>query len=177
VKGVSVNENICQYAVGQWVVHSHYGIGKIKEIEQISFTGDMDKPEKCFRVETNNGVFWFPVEQDDNPRLRPISKKTKLELFLKSFQEPPEDTDAHHNVIKARISEAQNDVSLRTSIILVRDLLARTVLKKHNILEDRALQMHKNRIIKEWSLCMELDEAETQARFNALIQNAELQTA
>ena len=165
-----------QYDIGQWVVHSQYGIGQIKRVEQISFTGNQKETKRCFKVETDNGAFWFPVRQEDNPRIRPISKRSKLELSLESFREPPKDTDAHHNVIKTRITDAHNDVSLKTSILLVRDLLARNALKKHNILEDRALQMHTDRIIKEWSLCMGLDEVEVRTQFNALIQNTELTT-
>ena len=172
-----MKEKMHQYSIGQWVVHSQYGIGQIKEVEQISFSGDLEEMQKCFKVETHNGIFWFPVDQNDNPRLRPISQKSKLEVSLNFFREPPEDTDAHHHVIKARISEAQKDASLLTSIGLVRDLIARNVPKKHNILEDRALEMHTDRIIKEWSICMGIDEAETRARFNSLIQNAQLKTA
>jgi RNA polymerase-interacting CarD/CdnL/TRCF family regulator len=162
-----------QYEIGHWVVHSQYGVGQIKEIESVPLYGDMQNKEKCFTVQTKEGVFWFPVEQSDNPRVRPITTKTSLNNALKIFQEPPEDTDAHHNVIKGRINTAQTDGSLTDSIRLVRDLSARHNQKKLNILEDRALKLHTDRLILEWSLCMKIEETEALKRLNKLLQQAE----
>ena len=136
----------------------------------------MKKKQKCFQVHTKDGVFWFPVEQEDNPRLRPITTQAKLKRSLRALQETPEDTDAHHNVIKGRISQAQKDGSLKTSIKLVRDLSARNTIKKLNILEERALKLHTERLIREWALCMDLDETETRTRFDKLIQEIEIET-
>ena len=99
-----------------------------------------------------------------------------MKRSLKALQEPPEDIDAHHNVLKGRISQAQQDGSLKTSIELVRDLSARNTLKKLNILEERALTLHTERLIREWSLCTKLDENETRARFDKLIQEIKIET-
>jgi RNA polymerase-interacting CarD/CdnL/TRCF family regulator len=158
------------YQIGHWVVHSQYGVGQIKKIESIPLQGDMQNKEKCFTVQTKNGVFWFPVEQNENPRVRPITSEKTLKEALKTLQEPPEDTDAHHNVIKGRINTAQTDSSIKTSIELIRDLTARHHTKKLNILEDRALKLHTDRLVREWSLCMQIEEHEVLTRFNKLLQ-------
>jgi len=164
-----MSEEVQIYDIGQWVVHSRYGVGQIKQIESIPLHGDLKAKQKCFQVQTKNGVFWFPVEQNDNPRVRPVATKEKLKNALKSLQEPPEDTDAHHNIIKGRISQAQSDGSLRNTIELVRDLSARHATKKLNILEDRALTLYTDRLVREWSLCMEMDENEALTQFNKLL--------
>jgi RNA polymerase-interacting CarD/CdnL/TRCF family regulator len=93
-----------------------------------------------------------------------------LKEALNSLKEPPEDTDAHHNVIKGRINSAQTDGSLKTTVELVRDLSARNNTKKLNVLEERALKLHTDRIIREWSLCMQIDEVEALIRFKKLLQ-------
>lgn len=164
------------YDIGQWVVHSQYGVGQIQQIQEMPLHGDMQTQEKCFQVQTKDGVFWFAVEQKDNPRLRPLTTQEKLKRSLKVLQEPPEDIEAHHNVFKGRISQAQKDGALETSIELVRDLSARNTLKKLNILEERALTLHTERLIREWSLCMKLDENETRRRLDKLIQEIEIET-
>jgi RNA polymerase-interacting CarD/CdnL/TRCF family regulator len=165
-----MDQNVSEYAIGQWVVHCQYGVGQIKQIERVPLGGNIKEPEKCFTVLTRNGTFWFPVEQEENPRVRPITSKQKLKKALKVLREPPEDTDAHHNVIKGRINSAKKDGSLKTSVELVRDLTARNNIKKLNILEQRALKLHRDRVIREWSLCMQIDENEATTRFDKLLQ-------
>ena len=166
-----------QYDIGEWIVHSQYGVGQIKEIEKIPLRGDMQTKEECFQVQTKDGVFWFPVQQDDNPRIRPITPKKKLIRSLKLLQEKPEDTDAHHNVLKGRINKAQTDGSLHTIIRLVRDLAARSAKKKHNILEDRALKLHTERLIQEWALATGLDENEARTKFDQMLQQRAMRIA
>lgn len=171
-----MDQNANQYEIGQWVVHSQYGVGQIKQIENIPLHGDLHSKEKCFMVQTSDGVFWFPVEENENPRIRPISSKKKLKNALQTLQEPPEDTDAHYNVFKGRINTAKSDGSLKTSLKLVRDILARNAVKKLNMLEERALKFHTDRLVQEWSLCMQMDESEVLRRFNNLLQEKISQT-
>lgn len=165
-----MDQNLSHFSIGQWVVHCQYGVGQIKQIEHVPLHGNLDKPEKCFNVQTQNSTFWFPVKQDDNPRVRPITSEKKLKEALKVLNGPPKDTDAHHNVIKVRIHAAKEDGSLKTSVELVRDLSARKNIKKLNIHEERALSLHKDRVVREWSLCMHIDETEATTRFNQLLE-------
>jgi RNA polymerase-interacting CarD/CdnL/TRCF family regulator len=174
-KGDSMDQNASPYSVGQWVVHCQYGVGQIKQIESVPLGGNFEETEKCFTVQTRNGTFWFPVEQNENPRVRPITSEKKFKKALKALQEPPQDTDAHHNVIKGRINSAKKDTSLKTTVELVRDLSARNNIKKLNILEQRALKLHTDRVVREWSLCMKLDENEATTRLNKILQQ-ELET-
>ena len=164
-----MNQNGQQYAVGQWVVHCQHGVGQIKNIERVPLHGDMEEAEKCFSVQTHDRIFWFPVNQEENPRVRPITSKQKLKEALEVLDELPEDTDAHHNVIKGRINSAQTEGSLKTTVELVRDLSARNNTKKLNILEQRALKMHKDCVVREWSLCLQIDETEALQRFDKLL--------
>ena len=73
-----MEQNAQQYSIGQWVVHSQYGVGQIKQIERVPLHGNMEEKEKCFTVQTKEGVFWFPVNQNDNPRVRPITSEKKF---------------------------------------------------------------------------------------------------
>jgi RNA polymerase-interacting CarD/CdnL/TRCF family regulator len=170
-----MSEEIHRYDIGQWVVHSRYGVGEIKSIEKIPIHGDTQ--EKCFKVQTNDGVFWFPVEQSENPRIRPIASRKRLKQALKILKEPPQDIDAHHNVFKGRISEVQNHGSLKDKIGLVRDLLARQTVKRLNIIEERALKTLNLQLVREWSISMGLDTAVAQSELDAVFRDANIPTA
>jgi RNA polymerase-interacting CarD/CdnL/TRCF family regulator len=169
-----MSDGVHCYGIGHWVVHSRYGVGQITEIENIPLHGDAGTKEKCFQVQTRDGVFWFPVEQHQNPRVRPVITEKKLVSSLKMLNEPPEDIDAHHNELKVRINKSQSDVSIKTTVRLIRDLLARNMIKKLNIFEERALKKHTDRLIREWALCMEMDETDVQTEFDNLLQERKL---
>lgn len=163
-----------EYDIGHWVVHSRYGVGQIKKIENIPLHADKAGKEQCFQVETAGAVFWFPVEQQLNPRIRPIITQNKLTSVLKIFKELPEDINLHRNELRIRINETQSDVSISTTVRLIRDLLARNVTRKLNIFEDRALRTQKERLIREWALCKEIDETEARTEFDLLLQESNL---
>ena len=165
-----MSEVIHHYDIGQWVVHCRYGVGQIKKIESIPLHGDTQTKELCFQVQTRDGIFWFPVEPQENPRVRPVVTKRKLVTSLETLKEPPEDTDAHHNELRIRINNAQTDVSMKTTIRLIRDLSARNAIKKLNILEERTLRRHTNRLVREWALCMDVDETKAQTEFDMLLR-------
>ena len=84
-----MSEDVHRYEIGEWVVHSSYGVGQIKQLEKVPLHGDPQKKEMCYKVQTREGVFWFPVDQHDNPRVRPIITEKKLISSLETFKEPP----------------------------------------------------------------------------------------
>ncbi len=168
-----MSDEIYHYDIGQWVVHSRYGVGEIKSIEQIPLYGDIENKEKCYKVRTNESVYWFPVAQSENPRIRPIATRRRMERALKVLKEPPQDLDAHHNVLKARISEVQNNGLLKEKIILVRDLLARKAVKKLNIFEERVLKTLKLQLVNEWSVSSGLDAEVAQSELEAVFREAD----
>ena len=165
------------YNIGQWVVHCRYGVGKIKSVEKVPFYGEGQKNEKCFKVQTKESVFWLPVAQSENPRIRPIATRKRMERALKVLKEPPQDLDAHHNVLKDRINETHKSGSLKSQISLIRDLLARRSVKKLNILEERTLKTLKLQLIREWSISMDMDDAVAQSELNAIFREMGVPTA
>lgn len=47
-------EQEMQFDIGEWVVHSHYGFGQIKDIEVKPIHGE---PTECFMVRVKDGAF------------------------------------------------------------------------------------------------------------------------
>jgi RNA polymerase-interacting CarD/CdnL/TRCF family regulator len=172
-----MSDKVQHYDIGQWVVHSRYGVGKIKSVEKIPLYGEGQKNEKCFKVQTSESVFWFPVEQSENPRIRPVASREHMKRALGILKEPPQDMDAHHNVLKDRIDETQKSGSLKAKISLIRDLLARRSVKKLNILEERTLKTLKLQLVREWSIAMDIDNAVAQSELNAIFREMDVSTA
>ena len=172
-----MSDEIHHYDIGEWVVHSRYGVGEIKSVEQIPLYGDVQTKEKCFKVQTSESVFWFPVEQSENPRIRPIASRERMKRALKVLKEPPQDIDAHHNVFKNRITETQNNGSLKAKIGLIRDLLARQTVKKLNIHEERALKNLNLQLVREWAVSMGIDTTVAQSQLDAIFHEIDIPAA
>jgi len=79
-------QQVQEYAVDDWVVHLYYGVGQIKEIDVKPLNGE---EVQCYRVKTENSTFWVPVDQADNPRLRPIASQEKVKQVIEVFKDAP----------------------------------------------------------------------------------------
>ena len=83
------------YSEGDWIVHSHYGVGKIKGVEVKCISGE-DTP--YYRITTTNSTFWVPLEQMNSDVLRPLSTPEEIELAIVLLKEPAEEMSSNSKV-------------------------------------------------------------------------------
>ena len=76
-------EQEIQYSIGEWVVHSQYGVGQIKKTEVMPFHGEQTE---CFRVQVKDGAFWFPTNTSENPRIRPVESQEIITKVIKNLR-------------------------------------------------------------------------------------------
>ncbi len=146
------------YAIGDWVVHLTYGVGQVKKIEKKPIGGTM---KKCYHVRTDDGVFWLPIDNDDNVRVRPIAGPKRIQRALNFLKKAPKKMAANFQSRRKRIQRVSLDGDLNTDLKLVRDLNARQFKKGLNATEQNAFNMIVKRFLKEWSLSkgIEIGEA------------------
>ncbi len=163
------------YAVGDWIVHLMYGVGQIQKLEKKPVGG---AERLCFRVHTDDGVFWLPTDNANNERIRPIASPIRIQHALKALQRAPRKMDPNFKTRRKRIREVCLDGDLGTDMKLVRDLHARQFKKGLNDTEAHALTSTMNRFLQEWSLCkgIEIQEArQTFERFLEISREKEIQ--
>ncbi len=136
------------YEVGDWIVHRRYGVGKVLKIEMKPLGGD---PQECYQVKTKNSTYWFPTDQDDNPRIRPVATPSVIEDILEILQRDPKKLETDNKIWKTRISNIQSDGELVAISRFIRDLYAKQALKKLTQTEESALNRYMNRLLREWS--------------------------
>ena len=71
------------YGIGDWVVHKRYGVGQIRSIEKRPINGEATN---CFKVKTNDSMYWFPVAKKENPRIRPIETEKIIDKVIKTLR-------------------------------------------------------------------------------------------
>lgn len=136
------------YSVYDWIVHSYYGVGQIRRIETKPLHGE---DTKCFKVKTKNSIFWFPIDERDNPRIRPVASKDIIHKVVKNLRRKSSRLDTDRKLWKNRIDEAQSIGDLLSLSVIIRDLSAQQVLRKLNQTEEDALEFFKERLVREWA--------------------------
>lgn len=144
-------DSIITYSIGDWVVHSFYGVGQIKKIEVKPIHGE---DTDCFRVRNKDCTYWFPTSSVDNPRIRPVASEDIIANVIKNLKSKANILDTDRDLWQKRINEVQADGDLLSVSILVRDLYAQQVLRALNQTERTALGRFEELLLGEWASIM-----------------------
>ena len=164
------------YSLGDMVVHRYYGVGQIYGIECKPLNGI---EVECFKVKTENGIYWFPTDSLDNPRVHPVASQELIQRAIEILRSAPQSLENDPLQWKERIDDVQTDGDFLAISSLVRDLAALKTKKKLNQTQDQALNNLEDRLLREWSASLEVDAKSIQPMLQAYLQesNAYIQNA
>ena len=127
---------------------------------------------KCFRVKTKDSTFWFPTNEKENPRIRPVSTKGIIEKVIQTLRRKSTYLDTDRNFWKEQIKIAQSEGDLVLVSKVIRDLSAQKVIRKLNVTEEKALDSFKERLVREWAAILDADIGRIRPEMNAYIQES-----
>jgi RNA polymerase-interacting CarD/CdnL/TRCF family regulator len=162
-------EEVNTYSIGDWVVHTNYGVGQIKAIELKPFHG---KKVECFKAKTKDCTFWFPTEKNGNPRIRPISSQDYIQKVIKSLRRKPANFDKDKKFWKTKIKKVKTDGDMIDVCKLVRDLTAQGTKRNLVQSEEKALAYLKERLLREWAVIVGSKVDEVRPQLQAYIQES-----
>jgi RNA polymerase-interacting CarD/CdnL/TRCF family regulator len=160
-------EQLHDYSQGDWIVHSYYGIGKIKGIETKSISG-----EDCryYKIKATDSTYWLPIDQMDSEKLRPLATSEDIQQAIDVLHKPPKEMSSNQNTRKSRIRRVQLENEPEDVARLVRDLQARR--KEKGILnqqERSAFSALKQQLIEEWAIISGLSPEAAASRLDFLL--------
>jgi len=162
-------EQEMHFTVGQWIVHSHYGVGQIKKTERMPFHGEQTD---CFMVQVKNGAFWFPTNTVENPRIRPVASQEIITKVIKNLRRKPGNLEKDKKYWDIQIKAVPSQGDLLTISPLIRDLSAQQSLERLNDTQVRALSKYKERLLLEWSTITGTDVRKIRSQFYEYIQES-----
>ena len=142
------------YSKGDWIVHTHYGVGQVRGIEKKVLEGEK---KLFFRVKTFDSVYWLSVVKTDVEYIRPITSEYQLKKALTIIRRPPKALPKDHNQRSKAIVEAIKDPALYPKARMIRDLNARQQESRLNFTEEDALVKMKKQLLNEWSIVQDTD--------------------
>lgn len=139
-----------EFKVGEKVVHPFHGVGKVVDKEEKKF---FDKEAQMYyEVETPKLTVWVPVEDGDNPGLRPLTERSKLPEYRDLLKSPPKKFAKNYRTRQSQIKKLLQDGSLTGMVRVVRDLTA--LERKKSVLNDsdnRSLRDAYDHLCQEWA--------------------------
>jgi RNA polymerase-interacting CarD/CdnL/TRCF family regulator len=161
-------EGGCTFEMGEWIVHTNYGVGQIKSIETKCISGE-DK--RYYRVETADSTYWLPVEQEDSEVLRPLSSMDELKEAIEVIRDPAEEMSSNHKTRQSRMRRIQKRNTPRGMARLLRDLRAYKRKKKGllNNTESSVLREVKQRFANEWAVVAGVSNDAAMSRLERLL--------
>ena len=158
-----------EFSLGDRVVHHSYGVGQIDGIERKSLNGTK---VECFKVKTKDGVYWFPKDGLDNPRIHPVASQELIQRAIEILRSAPDDLGNDPIQWKERIDVVKTDGDFLAISSLVRDLAALKTKKKLNQTQSQALKNLKDRLIREWAASLDVDVISIQPRLKAYLRES-----
>lgn len=154
---------------GDWIVHTYYGVGQIKGMETKQIE---DTKIRYYRVEAKNSIFYVPVKNIDNDRIRPVASQYMMRKVKKILQDAPKEMASDHNIRKREITELLSDCSLATTAQLIRDLTARKIEYSLNDHEEKTLEKLTERLVLEWSIAQQIELEKANQKFQETLQKS-----
>ena len=157
------------YHPGDWIVHLHHGVGEITSIEEKELGGDSST---YYKVVTDDSTLWVPLDKAENRWFRPVSSRDEFKEIIEILQRPPQEMHNNHLARKRRINSVKSDGSLEETARLIRDLWGRRAERQLNNTEETALRSFTDRFLREWAVCMDVDEEEARERMQAILHRS-----
>lgn len=150
------------YSTGDWIVHSHYGVGSIEGVEVKNVSGG---ESSYYRIKTSDSTFWIPVDQMDSELLRPLSTPEDIKKVIAALKKPAKEMSSNTKIRQNRIQSVRVSNTPSDIAILIRDLRARQ--RDKGILyssERNAFRTLKQQLAQEWAIVtgVEAEEISTQ---------------
>lgn len=160
------------YTKKDWLVHTHYGIGQIKAIEEKGISG---ANVRYFRIETTDSTYWMPIDQMDSEKIRPLSSPEEIQLVIAVLSRPPQEMSADHNARKNRIRSVNLQNTPEGTARLIRDLRARQQKRGELSMEETsAIRSLKQKLVEEWSLVTGKNAEKIASKLDDLLNNHHL---
>ncbi len=160
-------ESVCDYAIGDWIVHANYGVGELKDIEVKCISGE---EKRYYRVEAADSTFWIPFDQMDSELLRPLCSEEEIQEAIVTLQKPAEELPANLKSRQSHIRDLVHRNTPRAIARLIRDLQG--LKRKKGVLnntESNAFRTILQRFAREWAVVTGVSSDTTMSNLEKLL--------
>ena len=163
-----MSDEVLEFAEDDWIVHQNYGIGQIKGIETREIAG---KKNSYYKVVAHDSTYYVPLDESGSDRVRPVTSTSNMRRIIRTLQKPSKEFSDDYKERKREIRERLDEGSLISKARMVRDLAAWRKAHRLNTTEEEILDQLTERLVMEWSVCMEIEINEVRGKLRSLLAN------
>jgi RNA polymerase-interacting CarD/CdnL/TRCF family regulator len=157
------------YEVGDWIVHLIHGVGQVQRIENMLVR---ENKRPCYRVRTDDGTFWLPVDNANNKRVRSLTAPERFQHALGNLRKAPKKMKKNYQSRRKHIQNVMFDGDLNTDVKLIRDLNARMFRKGLSFTEQAAFNTITKRFLQEWTVSIGINLQEARQEMNRILKKS-----
>lgn len=155
------------YSVGDWIVHSRYGIGQIKGVDVKGISGE---ESDYFRVESSDSTFWIPTDQIEDDQIRSVASSDRLQEAIAVLEKEPKEMSSNYKTRRKRIRQAREKNTPLALARILRDLRGHRRKKGMlNSTERTAFKTLKQRLVEEWAVIRDTQADKVERRVDVLL--------
>lgn len=156
------------FSPDDWIVHRHYGIGRVKAVETKAIG---EEETTYYKIEAHNdSTIWVPVTSEEE-LLRPAASEDEFAEAVAVLKRPSRKMNNHFQTRIARIREVSREGNPVMLARTVRDLWARRSRRGQlSNTEESAWRRLVDRLIAEWTVSMDLDETQVNQQLYKLLE-------
>lgn len=155
------------FSKGDWIVHVHHGVGQVR---QKSSKRIGQHEGEYYQVDLQSSTLWVPVDNVDPATFRTIASEEEFDEAMDLLRRPAREMGSDFSKRKSRIRSVQSEHSFVALARLVRDLWARQQERSLSNTEESALRQLSERLLSEWSICMQIEVDEAQQMLYRLLR-------
>jgi RNA polymerase-interacting CarD/CdnL/TRCF family regulator len=162
----SVNA-LTQFKVGDFVVHSAYGLGRVVTLQKKQLSEGEAK--LYYEVATQKNNVWVPVNATTTGTLRALTTKADLNSCKEILKAKPQAFNPDRRVRQTQINERLKGGSFQTICEVVRDLTALGWRKPLGEADSALLRRATDTLCQEWAAAADTSMMAAQQQISALI--------
>jgi len=157
-----------QFKVGDFVVHSVYGLGQVINLQKKQLSEGEARLYYEVSIQKNN--VWVPVDSKTNgSTLRAITTKADLNRFKEVLKATPQPFSADRRVRQTEVTERLKLGSFQALCEVVRDLTALGWRKPLGEADTALLRRASETLCREWAAAANGTTMDAHQQINALI--------
>ena len=153
---------------GDRVVHKNFGVGIVKSIEGMNFSGN--GPHLFYRVDFVRTTVWVPVGNQPEGGLRPITPKSHLDRYRALLKSSPVSLNNDFRKRQSELEKRMDRGTFRGLCEVIRDLKALSDQKPLNYYERTLFRQSREALVSEWSITSGLSQSETMGEIDGYLE-------
>jgi len=139
------------YHIGDQVIHSTFGPGKIIAIDEKRLAG---QTRQYYVVDTGELSLWVGIDEMGEKSIRPPTRSYEFRSLLNILRGPGEGLPDHFHDRKNQLSERMHNRNLTNICFVIRDLTSRSLLQNLNYNDRTVLRRAEEYLLDEWELSL-----------------------